>query len=75
MAIMQFGVMLRGVFPQGEDMRARFATLSHNEKSVALDLKAPRRQDGGERGALQPISLPGRLGGNDPPLGLFAVGA
>jgi len=27
MASMQFGVMLRGVFPQGEDMRARFAEL------------------------------------------------
>lgn len=27
MTSMQFGVMLRGVFPQGEDMRARFAEL------------------------------------------------
>ena len=27
MATMQFGVMQRGVFPQGEDMRARFAEL------------------------------------------------
>ena len=31
---MQFGVMLRGVFPQGDDMRTRFAELMEQARAM-----------------------------------------